>query len=108
MLQSVLTACWDEVSVRDEEFVAVMFLQNIREDLQGKAFFLSGLLTPLVWVYFGVGEVCIVVFVFYRTRERQRQDQVQTVTRNGSRKMSVLIKQKIQIKLVCLTAPIVK
>lgn len=66
MTQTVteLTSCWNEVSIWDEEFVAIMFLQDIREDLQGKAFLFPGLLTPLVRVHFGVGQVRIVVFVF--------------------------------------------
>lgn len=54
----------DEVSVGDEEFVAVVLLQDVGEDLQGEAFLLSGLLTPLVRVHFGVGQVRVIVFVF--------------------------------------------
>lgn len=41
-----------------------MFLQHVREDLQGEAFLLSGFLTPLIGVHFGVGQVRIIVFVF--------------------------------------------
>lgn len=61
---TALTSSWNEVSIWDEEFVAVMFLKDIREDLQGEAFLLPGLLTPLVRVHFGVGQVRIIVFVF--------------------------------------------
>lgn len=60
---AALTSCWNEISIWDEEFVAVMFLQDVGEDLQGEALLLSGLLTPLVRVHFGVGQVRIVVFV---------------------------------------------
>lgn len=61
---TVLTSGWNEVSIWDEEFIAIMFFQHIREDLQGKAFLFPGFLTPLVRVNFGVGQVCIIVFVF--------------------------------------------
>ncbi len=61
---AVLTSCWNEVSIWDEKFVAIMFLQDIRENLQGEAFLLPGLLTPLVRIHLGVGQVRIVVFVF--------------------------------------------
>lgn len=70
---TVLTSCWNEVSIWDEEFVAVMFLQDIREDFQGKAFLLPGLLTPLVRVHFGVGQVRVVVFVFWKTEGNSRK-----------------------------------
>lgn len=61
---AALTSCWDEVSIWDEEFVAIMFLQDIWEDLQGEALLLPGLLTPLVRVHFGVGQIRVVVFIF--------------------------------------------
>lgn len=61
---AALTSGRNEVSVGDEEFVAVVFLQDIREDLQGEALLLAGLLTPLVRVHFGVGQIRVIVFVF--------------------------------------------
>lgn len=64
MTITMLTSSRNEVSIWDEEFVAVMFLKDIREYLQGEAFLLPSLLTPLIRVYFGVGQVCIIVFVF--------------------------------------------
>lgn len=64
-----LTSCWNEISIRDEEFVAVVFFKDIRQDLQSEALLLSGLLTPLVGVHFGVGQVCVIVFVFCKQRE---------------------------------------
>lgn len=54
----------NEVSVGNEEFVAVVFLQDVREDLQGEALLLTRLLAPLVRVHFGVGQIRIIVFVF--------------------------------------------
>lgn len=68
VVTEVLTSCWNEVSVRDEEFVAVVFLQDVGQDLQGEAFLLPGLLTPLVRVHFSVGQVRVVVFVFWKTQ----------------------------------------
>lgn len=63
-LAAALTSSRNEVSVGDEEFVAVVFLQDIREDLQGESLLLAGLLTPLVRVHFGVGQIRVIVFVF--------------------------------------------
>lgn len=60
----VLTSSWNEVSVWDEEFVAIMFLKDIGEDFQGEAFLLPGFLTPLVRVHFSVGQVRIIIFIF--------------------------------------------
>lgn len=68
-----LTSCWNQISIWDEEFVAVMFLQDIREDLQGEAFLLPGLLTPLVRVHFGVRQVRIVVFVFWKKGSNNKE-----------------------------------
>lgn len=64
-----LTSGWNEISVWDEEFVAIVFFKDIGKDLQSKALLLPGLLTPLVRVHFGVGQVCVVVFVFCKERE---------------------------------------
>lgn len=44
-----------------------MLLENIRKDLQGKAFLLSGLLAPLFWLHFSVGQICVIVLVFCNT-----------------------------------------
>lgn len=60
-----LTSCRDQVPVWNEEFIPIMLLQDIRQDLQGKALLLSGLLAPLVRVHFGVGQVRIVVLVIW-------------------------------------------
>lgn len=62
-LERDLTSCWDQVPVWDEEFVPVMLLQDVRENLQGEAFLLTSLLVPLIGVHFGVGQVSIIVLV---------------------------------------------
>lgn len=61
-----LTSCGDQVPVWNEEFIPIMLLQHVGEDLQGKALLLAGLLAPLVRVHFGVGQVGVVVFVICR------------------------------------------
>lgn len=43
-----------------------MLLQYVREDLQGKALLLTGLLAPLVRVHFSVRQVSVVVLVICR------------------------------------------
>lgn len=58
-----LTSCGDQVPVWNEEFIPIMLLQHVGEDLQGKTLLLSGLLAPLVRVHFGVGQVGVVVLV---------------------------------------------
>lgn len=61
-----LTSCGDQIPVWNEEFIPIMLLQNVWEDLQGETLLLSGLLAPLVWVHFGVGQVSVVVLVIWR------------------------------------------
>lgn len=61
-----LTSSWDQVPVRNEEFIPIMLFQNVWQNLQCKMFLLSGFLTPLVWIHFSVGHVCIVVFIFLK------------------------------------------
>ena len=65
------TSGGDEVSVGDEQLVSVVFLQDVRQDLQGEAFLLPGLLAPLVWVHLGVGQVRIIVLVVWRETHTQ-------------------------------------
>ena len=61
-----LTSCGYQVPVWNEEFIPIMLLQHVGEDLQGKALFLPGFLAPLVGVHFGVGQVSVVVLVICR------------------------------------------
>ena len=72
LLERELTSCGDQVPVWYEEFIPIMLLEHVGEDLQGKALLLSGLLAPLVWVHFGVGQVSVVVLVICRWREGDR------------------------------------
>lgn len=58
-----LTSCGDQVPVWNEEFIPIMLLEDIRQDLQSKVLFLSGFLAPLVGVHFGVGQVSVIVLV---------------------------------------------
>lgn len=61
-----LTSCGDQVPVWNEEFIPIMLLQHVGEDLQGKTLLLPGLLAPLVRVHFGVGQVSVIVLVICR------------------------------------------
>lgn len=65
-----LTSSWDQVPVRNEEFIPIMLFQNIWQNLQCKMFFLSGFLTPLVWIHFSVGHVRIIIFIFLQHTNR--------------------------------------
>lgn len=67
-----LTSCGDQVPVWNEEFIPIMLLQHVGEDLQGKTLLLPGLLAPLVRVHFGVGQVSVVVLVICGWREGDR------------------------------------
>lgn len=58
-----LTSCGDQVPVWNEEFIPIMLLEDVGEDLQGKTLLLTGLLAPLVGVHFGVGQVGVIVLV---------------------------------------------
>ena len=58
-----LTSGGDQVPVWNEEFIPKMLFEHVREDLQGKALLLPGLLAPLVGVHLGVGQVGVVVLV---------------------------------------------
>lgn len=62
-----LTSSGNQIPVWDEEFIPIMFLQNIRKNLQGKTFLLPGLLAPLFQFHFSVGQICIIVLVFCET-----------------------------------------
>lgn len=61
-----LTSCGDQVPVWNEEFIPIMLLEDVGEDLQGKTLLLPGLLAPLVGVHFGVGQVSVIVLVVYK------------------------------------------
>jgi len=67
-----------------------MLLQYVREDLQGKALLLSGLLAPLVRVHFGVGQVSVIVLVVCRRK-----------TDNDVGEMSWLLLNNLQISELC-------
>lgn len=62
-----LTSSRNQIPVWDEEFIPIMFFQNIRKNLQGKTFLFSSLLAPLFRLHFSVGQICIIVLVFCKT-----------------------------------------
>lgn len=66
-----LTSCGDQVPVWNEEFIPIMLLEDVGEDLQGKALFLPGLLAPLVGIHFGVGQVRVIVLVVWEETEQR-------------------------------------
>ncbi len=62
-----------------------MLFQNVWQNLQCKMFLLSDFLTPLVWIHFSVGHVCIVVFIFLKhTQNGESQSKAAFTTCNCS------------------------